>query len=497
LREALRARELLMVLDNCEHLLDACAGLAEALLHACPCLRILATSREPLGLAGETRWRVPSLSLPPPDQAASPEAVAQCEAVQLFVERARAVQPPFALSAANAAAVAEVCARLDGIPLALELAAARLSGLGLAELAARLDQRFRLLTGGSRTVLPRQQTLRATVAWSYDLLTPPEQALFARLAVFAGGWSLEAAEAVGAGDPIAVEEVLDLLARLVDKSLVLAEELEDGGMRYRLLEALRQYGQERLAAAAETAPVRRRHAAYYLELAERFAQVIAGPEHQRWLDRLEREFENLRAALTLCLEAGEPAQGPDAVPAGESALRLAIALHAFWRDHDHRREGLAWLERALAQGAAAPVALRVSASRSAGVLAPAMNDDLARTRAFLAESVALCLTLGDPRHLSLSLATSGWALASSGHEAEAAAALDESLALARTAGESHCIAHALFHDLLRIVYGDAIARRGARPRQGGGRGVHPALPGQRRDPTCRPGADAPGASRPV
>jgi non-specific serine/threonine protein kinase len=372
------------------------------------------------------------------------------------------VQPHLALSAANAPVVAEVCARLDGIPLAIELAAARLSGLGLAELAARLDQRFRLLTGGSRTALPRQQTLRATVAWSYDLLTPQEQTLFARLSVFAGGWSLEAAETVGAGDPIGVEEVLDLLARLVDKSLVLAEEVEDGGTRYRLLETLRQYGQERLSAAGERAAVQGRHAAYFRALVERDEQGLPGPDQLRWLGGMERELDNLRAALACCLEADAPGQG--GAPAVETGLRLASGLHAFWRDRDHHREGLAWLERALAQGAAAPVALRASASRSAGVLAAAMNDDLARSRAFLANSVALGRVLGDPWQLSWSLATSGWALASSGHEAAAAAALDESLALARTVGEPPVIAHALFHDLLRIVYGDAITRAEERAR---------------------------------
>jgi non-specific serine/threonine protein kinase len=402
LLDALRTRQLLLVLDNCEHLLDACAGLTEALLRACPGLRILATSREPLGLAGETRYRVPSLAVPGPDQAASPTAVARCVAVRLFVERARAVQPAFALSAA---AVAEVCARLDGIPLALELAAARLGGLGLAELAARLDRQFQLLTGGSRTALPRQQTLRATVAWSYDLLTSQEQALFARLSVFAGGWSLEGAEAVGAGGTIAAEEVLDLLVRLVDKSLVLAEETADGSTRYRLLETLRQYGQERLA-AGETAQVRHRHAAYYLALAERADRRFTGPDQLRWLDRIEREHDNLRAALSWCLGGDEHRGRDEAAALGETGLRLAGALYWFWFFRDHHREALVWLERALAQGSVAPAAVRAKALFGAATFASS-HHDFARSAGYLSESIVLSRAAGDTRQLVLALSVLG------------------------------------------------------------------------------------------
>ncbi len=463
LREALRTRQLLLVLDNCEHLLDACAQLAEVLLRTCPRLRILATSREPLGLVGETRWRVPSLSLPTRDERASPAAVACCEAVQLFLERGRAVQPQFALTPANASAVAGVCTRLDGIPLALELAAARLSALGVADLYARLDQRFRLLTGGSSTALPRQQTLRATVAWSYDLLTPREQLFFARLSVFAGVWSLEGAEAVVAGGTIATEEVLDLLAGLVNKSLVVVEELDDDSTRYRLLETLRQYGWERLTVAGETALCQRRHAAYYLALAERFRRVITGAEQLQWLARLERDLDNLRAALAWCLDESAQAQGQDEAPPVEIALRLAVDLHAFWRDHDRRREGLAWLERALAHGAAAPVALRARALGSAGILAGSAHD-LARAQALKAESIALCREIGDTWQLSWQLSGFAWAAAAGGQDEQAAAAVEEALALARAIGEPRLIAQALRHDLLRIVYGAAIERAEERAR---------------------------------
>ena len=406
LQEALRTRQLLLVLDNCEHLLDGCARLAEALLTACPRLQILVTSREPLGLAGETRWRVPSLSMPALDQFASPEAVGRCEAVRLFLERAQAVQPTFALTPANAAAVAEVCARLDGIPLALELAAARLGSLGMAELAARLDQRFRLLTGGSRTALPRQQTLRATVAWSYDLLTSQEQTLFARLSVFAGGWSLEGAEAVGAGGTIAAEEVLDLLARLVDKSLVLAEEAADGSTWYRLLETLRQYGQERLAAAGETAQVRRRHAAYYLALTERADRRFTGPDQLRWLDLIGREHDNLRAALTWCLEGDAHRGGAEADDLVETGMRLAGALFWFWFFRDHHAEALVWLERALAQGSAAPATVRAKAHFGAAVFASTLHD-FARSAGHLSESIVLSRAAGDTRQLILALSVLG------------------------------------------------------------------------------------------
>jgi predicted ATPase/class 3 adenylate cyclase len=257
LEEHLRPRSLLLILDNCEHLVTACAVLAETLLRACPNLSILATSREGLGIAGETTWRIPSLSLPDvqhfsfgaPDVAS---ALSHYESVRLFIDRALAVAPAFAVTNHNAPAVAQICQHLDGIPLAIELAAVRVKVLAPEQIAARLDDRFRLLTGGSRTALPRQQTLRALVDWSYDLLTGPERILFRRLSVFAGGWLLEASEGICAGDGVEELEVLDLLAQLVDKSLVLAEE-HVGEARYGLLETLRQYGTEKLRAAGEEA----------------------------------------------------------------------------------------------------------------------------------------------------------------------------------------------------------------------------------------------------
>ena len=237
----LKPKRLLLILDNCEHLVAACATLAADLLRNCPNIHILASSREPLAVAGEQTYRVPSLSLPDPKQAQTVEGLSQYEAVRLFIERAQAVQPSFSVTDASASAVAQVCFHLDGIPLAIELAAARVRSLSAEEINARLDNRFRLLTGGLRVALPRQQTLRALIDWSYDLLTETEKSLLRRLSVFAGGWTLEAAEVVCAGEPVEDFEVLDLLTALVDKSLVVAEPAGDG-TRYRLLETIRQYG---------------------------------------------------------------------------------------------------------------------------------------------------------------------------------------------------------------------------------------------------------------
>jgi non-specific serine/threonine protein kinase len=294
----LRDRTLLLILDNCEHLVAAAAGLADVLLRSCPRLRVLATSREPLGSAGETIWRVPSLTLPPLSAADAPllEPLTRYEAVRLFVERARAAVPAFAPSAENAPALVEICRRLDGIPLAIELAAARVRVFSAAQIAARLDDRFRLLTAGPRTALPRQQTLRATVDWSYDLLAEPERALLRRLSVFAGGWTFEAAEAVAAGDGIQTHAVLDLMAQLVDKSLVIAEE-QRGAVRYRLLETIRAYARDRLLEAGEAERTRDRHLAYFLGLAEEAEPRLRGAEERVTLDRLEAEHANLQAAL--------------------------------------------------------------------------------------------------------------------------------------------------------------------------------------------------------
>jgi predicted ATPase len=267
----LKPRHLLLILDNCEHLVEACARLADTVLSACPGLRLLATSREPLRVEGEILWRVPSLVVPEPGHAAPLKELARSPAVRLFVERAQAVQQGFVLTSENAAAVAQICARVDGIPLALELAAARVRVLTVGHIAERLDHSFRLLSGGSRTAHSRHQTLKATLDWSHALLSPPERSVFRRLAVFAGGWDIEAAEAVCADAVIDRTDVLELLTRLVDRSLVVADE-----GRYRLLEPIRQYAQEHLTALGESQGVRHRHSAHYLDLAEQASATLWG-----------------------------------------------------------------------------------------------------------------------------------------------------------------------------------------------------------------------------
>jgi predicted ATPase/transcriptional regulator with XRE-family HTH domain len=428
---ALRPRHLLLVLDNCEHLLDACAALVEALLRGCPHVTVLATSREPVSLAGETSWRVPSLALPDSEHLPPPEALGQVEAVRLFVERALAAHPHFALTAHNAPLVAQVCRQLDGIPLAIELAAARLRGLSIEDLAARLDQRFRLLTGGSRTALPRQQTLQATVDWSYGLLNMSEQVLFTRLAVFSGGFTLEAAEAVCAGEPVPVAAVLDLVLRLVDKSLVAVESERAGRTRYRLLETLRQYGREGLVTRGEAETLYARHVAHYRDVAEQAMQMIREMQ-QPVMDRLEAEDENLRQALGWALDHGEVQEG----------LRLAGALRLFWWYRGSFGEGRRWLAALLAlPGAAAPTAARAQALYAqaslqfgSGWLAGRYWQGAGERRALHEEALAIAREGGDVVGQAWNLVFLGSLLGPTDY-AGARAHLEEGLALANAQGD--------------------------------------------------------------
>ena len=336
LSDYLGSKRVLLVLDNCEHLVEACAELAEALLHSCPELRILATSREALGITGEVAWLVPSLSLPDLRRLPAVESLYQYESARLFVERTTAVNPTFALTEQNASAVAQVCYRLDGIPLAIELAAARTKVLTVEQIAVRLDDSFGLLSAGSRTAMPRQRTLHATMDWSHELLPDEERALFRRLAVFAGGFTLEAAESVCSGEDLERDEVLDLLSHLVDKSLVVAWEVS-GEARYRLLETVQQYAWEKLSEPGETERFRERHAGYYLALAEEAEPELKGAGQVAWLERLEWERDNLRAAMAWLLERG----------ALEEAARLGWALWLFWGIRAHFAEGRRWMEQAL------------------------------------------------------------------------------------------------------------------------------------------------------
>jgi predicted ATPase/DNA-binding XRE family transcriptional regulator len=334
--DVIHRKPLLMVLDNCEHLIQACAALAEKLLRACPNLRLLATSREPFGLAGETVWRVPSLLLPELQMA--PDQIEHTEAVRLFVARARAVLPTLDLREQNLRVVAEICRQLDGIPLALELAAAHVPLLSLEQLATRLDDALGLLTRGGRLAPARQRTVRATLDWSYRLLTAAEQLLLERLAVFADGWTLEAAEAIAGVDGVQPGEVLGVLGQLVDKSLVVVERDADGLVRYRLLETVRQYALERLMASGEAPRARDRHAAYILGLVEQTEPELFGHGHLVTQARLEREHDNCRAALSWLVERADTAL----------AQRLAGALGRFWFYRGYLTESAVWMERVLA-----------------------------------------------------------------------------------------------------------------------------------------------------
>jgi non-specific serine/threonine protein kinase len=377
-----------------------------------------------LGVPGETLWRVPSLSLPDARRIPLLKDIVEYEALRLFVERAAAVAPGFTVTNENAGAVAQVCQRLDGIPLAIELAAARVKVLVVEEIASRLDDRFRLLTGGSRMTVPRQQTLRAAMDWCYELLSDSEQVLLQRLSVFAGGWSLEAAEAVCADGEAGASDILDLLTLLVDKSLVIAE-TRGGEARYRLLETVRQYGDEKLRSAGEAAEVRRRHRDWYLRLAERGQSAVHGRDQKAWIARFDIEHDNFRAALGWSNEE----------PGGAGAtLHMTGLLWWFWWLRGHWREGPTWLERALARrGDAAPVDLPQAI---VGAIAFASRQGNARRAVELGQwGLAACRDVGDKRSASGVLFYLASTARREGDRDRAATLEEESVAAARDAGD--------------------------------------------------------------
>ena len=330
----LHERNLLLILDNCEHLIDVCAKIADAVLNNGSAIKILATSREALGIKGEATWHVPSLSLPDTNHLPRIEQLSQYEAVQLFIERAMLAQPHFSVTKDNAPAIAQICSRLDGIPLAIELAAARVKTMGIDQVSVRLDHRFRLLTGGARTSLPRQQTLRATIDWSHNLLSNAEKILFHRLAVFVGGWTLEAAESV-CGEDGSDFDVLDLLSRLVDKSLVIVEEAKTG-VHYRMLETTRQYAQEKLLDSEQGEYMHKRHRDWFLAMVERVDPKESAD--LAWFSLIESEHDNLRAALDWSQVMQE----------FEIGARIAFALTGFLEVRGYLQEGRKWLESSLA-----------------------------------------------------------------------------------------------------------------------------------------------------
>ncbi|UCG26120.1 MAG: tetratricopeptide repeat protein [Chloroflexota bacterium] len=433
--EYLRSRNLLLVLDNCEHLIEDVARFAQTLLRAAPGLRILATSREPLGTEGEIIWTLPPLSSPDPEAAVTPETLDRYEATDLFVERASAVQPRFRINHQNAPAVAQVCACLDGIPLAIELAAARLKALSVEDVAARLDDRFRLLVG-NRTSEPRQQTLQALIDWSYDLLPEQERILMRRLSIFAGGWSLEAAEEVCSGRGINEIEVLDLLAQLVDKSLVVTE-LHRDGIRYQFLETIRQYAADRLEKAEEVDEYRAKHSQYYLRLARESYRKCWGKEQGYYLDRLEIEHDNLRKALARLAEDD---------PTGEAFLRMAGSLWRFWEVRGYINEGRWWITRALKENPEASTYVRANGLRGAGILAR-QQGDYEEAKAHHEESLALFRQLGPDFNLQIArqLDALGEIEQYHGNYELAITLHEESLALQREIGDKEGVAASLAH----------------------------------------------------
>ena len=429
----LKSRSLLLVLDNCEHLADACAALAATLLGACPGLRILATSRESLRIPGEVVWRISSLRLPDPERLPALDALSQTEAVELFLDRAQDTLPGFSLTPQNAPVVAHICYRLDGIPLALELAAGRVAVLGVEQIAAGLDDCIGLLTRGRRTVPGRHQTLQALLYWSYDLLTVAEQKLFRGLAVFAGPFPLAAVKAVGDVLDLAPERVVDVLAGLVDKSLILAQ-THGGAARYRMLEPIRQYAWHQLEASGAAATVRARHREWCLGLAQRADAALWGAAHQSAMAELKDAQDNLRAALDWCVrETDETAAG----------LRLAGALDQYWHLCGHFTESRRWLERLLAH-APERTLLRARALRQIYGLAIRQFEFAApSTRALLEESAAICRELGDARELGATLRLLGVRYYLMGRFDQATDAFAESQRCAQTAGDRAALALAL------------------------------------------------------
>jgi predicted ATPase len=451
----LLSRRLLLVLDNCEHVLAASAALAARLLDTCPELRILATSQQALGQGRETVWPMIPLAVPPqPTAAPTSEEVhllEQSDAVQLFLQRAQAAQPSFALNTGTAASIVAICRRLDGLPLAIELAAARLNALPIDDLLARLDNRFRLLRRGGRNLADRHQTLQATMDWSYGLLDPAEQAVLRRLAVFAGGWALAAAEVVCADKHVNAELVLELLDELVARSLVYVYQ-SNGAPRYGLLETVRQYGLQQLEHAGERAAVQDRHLQWCVTLVEQAAPALQGPEQVTWLARLGREHDNLRAALQWALDQDQAALG----------LRLAGGLWMFWRRRGHLREGRYWLAALLALEAdeytATTMAERANALEWAAWLAEDEHD-FAQASALFAESGVLRRALGEDERPTAQLINAAMEARAGGDYARATALLEQSLARHRAQGNREgIIAGGLGLSLSRLAL--VLAERG-------------------------------------
>lgn len=424
LMHALRSKRMLLLLDNCEHLIGACAEFADDMLGACPDLQILATSRQFLGISGEVAWHVPSLAVPDVHIGIAADQVTAHAGTRLFVERASAARADFRVTHENVLAIVQVCRRLDGIPLALELAATRVRVLSVEQIAARLDDRFRLLSTGGRTAPPRQRTLRATLDWSYALLDDWQRRLFSRLSVFSGGWTLEAAEAICSVRQNEPEEtdagdVLDGLGQLVDQSLVVAEE-RSGQVRYRLLETMRQFAAEKLADAGESAAIGGRHRDWFLAQAERSPFDFFDPQHVAWL---AEELDNLRASLRWSIQRAEVEEG----------LRLAKATGAFWYERGSYAEGRAWFAELLALPGASSTPARAFALSWAAWLAM-MHGDSRAARTLGSDGLALARQLGDTWGIAGALMQEGAIAIRLGDLARAESLLEEGLSVSRAGG---------------------------------------------------------------
>jgi non-specific serine/threonine protein kinase len=443
----LGTRRLLIVLDNCEHLVEACARFAESTLRNCGDVRILATSREPLNIAGELEWRVPPLETPDPSRRESTDQLNRYAAVRLFLARASAVTPGFRMTDGNSAAISGICRRLDGIPLAIELAASRIKALGVEQIADRLDDRFHLLTGGNRTALPRHQTLGALIDWSYSLLSESECAMFRRLSVFAGGWTLEAAEAVCVGEGIEPADVLDLLSHLLEKSLVVAE-ARATPPRYHMLETIRQYAHGKLDEANDAESVNDRHLAYFLRQAETAEPSFFHPDQLQWYAKIDAELDNIRAALDWSLGRGR----------AEPGLRLANALHRYWVARLYWREATGWLEKLLGTaGSDLDDALRAKTLFVSGHIAN--YYDAGTAQRLTEDSLRMSRALDYKEGIVNALWVMGW-IHNPRLDGSAAPHYEESIRLANSIGLAFGAAHAYaWYGMYKVAMGECEAAK--------------------------------------
>jgi predicted ATPase/DNA-binding CsgD family transcriptional regulator len=423
----------LLVLDNCEHLVNGCAEFVDQLLRGCLRLSILATSREALGVMGEVAWQVPGLSLPTSFKFERSDEIRKSEAVQLFVERAGTVRPDLSFTTTNLMAVAHICNWLEGLPLAIELVAARVQAISIDDIAARLDRGLLLAGGDSRRGPSRHRTFLEVLDWSYALLSLPERVLFGRLSVFCGGWTLDAADVVCADGPVAVSDVTELLSSLVSKSLILLEHHSDGTGRYRFLETVRQYAYQQATSREDIEATRKRHAAYFVELGERaFEELRGGPRVAEWLSRLQGDYENIRAALRCCLEHGQLDEG----------LQLSGAVWRFWLLRGSMGEGRAWLDTFLQRTVSSVSTSRGRALNGAGVLAGLLNDFVA-AEAMHQASLRIWRELGDTVSEARSYNNLGALALHRGDVGAAEQLLTEAQSIAQAVGDNVGVARAL------------------------------------------------------